>query len=364
MHKFWNALKRVNTTVWVIVILLIVVRIFLPTILTYTINWYLGNKIEHYQGHIEDFDLALWRGAYQIEGLKIWKRGTAPDTALISVQRIDLSLAWRAIWHRQLLGDLRIDGMKLLFRDSESEKKRQLGGEEKNWNEVASTLIPINIESLQVSNGAVHFINNDTKIPVDMYVDQIEVYALNLKNIDQSHELLPSPVSARARVFSSTPFRVDGRLNLLNEIPTFDIQAELKKLPLPKLNPFFMVYGPFSVARGDFSFYTEVAATQKKIKGYVKPFLENVKMESPHEHYQSFRQWLNELVLGTGNLIFRNHEKVAATRIDFEGDMEAPGVHKWRAVGISLKNAFGRPLREAIDKSISIKDVPVIPRKQ
>lgn len=358
MERFLSSLKRINSWVWTLLIFLIVLRIFLPSIIKYSINYYLENKIESYQGHIEDFDLALWRGAYQIQGLRIWKRETDPSAPLLKVAKIDLSLAWRALVHKKILGDLKIDGMELAFRDSQSEKNKQLGSEEKDWGAVAAKLVPINIESLVIRDSDVHFINKDTKLIVDVFIDQINGEAKNLRNTNDSKELLPSPFYIEGRVLSATPVSIGGRVNLLNAIPVFDIQADLKKFPIKKLNPLFMVYGPFSFERGNFSLYSEAAANEKKIKGYIKPFLEDMKLTSPHEKYVSFKQGINEFLLGLGNLIFRNYEKTAATRIDFEGDMEAPGVYRWRALWVSLKNAFVRPLKEAFDRSISIKDVP------
>ncbi|MBS1971739.1 MAG: DUF748 domain-containing protein [Bdellovibrionales bacterium] len=358
MKRIFNYLKRVSRWVWALVILLVVLRICLPSIIKYSINYYLENKIESYQGQIEDFDLALWRGAYQIQGLRIWKRETDPSAPLLKIANIDLSLAWRALFHKEILGDLKIDGMELAFRDSESDKNKQLGTEENNWGAVAKKLVPINIESLVIHDSSVHFINKDTNLIVDIFIDQINGKANNLRNTNDSKELLPSPFHFEGRLLSATPVSVGGRVNILNPIPVFDIQADLKKFPIKKMNPLFMVYGPFNFERGDFSLYSEVAANDKKIKGYIKPFLEDAKLTSPNEKYASFKQGVNEFLLGMGNLIFRNREKTAATRIDFEGDMEDPGVYRWRALWISLKNAFVRPLKEAFDRSISIKDVP------
>lgn len=352
-------LKKVSTTVWVIILILIVIRLCLPPAILYGMNWYLGGKLENYQGHAGDFDLSLWRGAYQIQDLRIWKRGHDKSSPLLKVGEIDLSLAWRALLHKEFLGDLIVRNMELTFRDSESDKNKQLGNDEKNWQDVAKKLVPINIESLVIEDSSVHFINKDTRVVVDVYVDDIDAQARNLRNTDNSKELLPSPVAITGKVYSKTPFSFKGRVNLLKSPPVFDIQADLKKFPLKTMNPLFLVYGPFTFESGDFTFYSEVAANEKKIKGYFKPFLENVKMTSPGEKYVSFRQALNEFLLGGGNLIFKNSEDTAATRIDFEGDMTQPGIHTWRAVWLSLKNAFGEPLRAALDRTISIDQVPI-----
>lgn len=352
-----KSLKKISKTIWIVLVLLIVVRLLLPPVIRYSLNWFLETKMENYQGHIEDFDLSLWRGAYQIQDLRFWKKGTDRSAPLLKVGEIDLSIAWRALWHGEILGDLTIRQMELSFRDSQSEKNKQLGNDEKSWQDVAKKLVPISIESLIIEDSSVHFINKDQKVVIDVYVDNINGQARNLRNIDESKELLPSPVNITGKIYSKTPFTIQGRLNLLESVPVFDLQADLKKFPLKTMNPLFAAYGPFTFESGDFTFYSEVATKENKIKGYFKPFLEDVKMTSPNEKYVSFRHALNEFLLGGGNLIFKNSEDVAATRIDFEGDMTKPGIYTWRAIWLSLKNAFGEPLRAAIDRTISIEKV-------
>lgn len=358
MQNPLSSLNRISKTLWIALLVVVVIRLLLPTAFKYSLNWFLDNKMENYQGHIEDFDLTLWRGAYQIQDLRIWKKGTDRSAPLLKVGEIDLSLAWRALWRKELLGDLIIRRMELAFRDSESAKKKQLGTDESTWQEVAGKLVPISIESLVIEDSSLHFINTDTLAIVDVYIDGIAGHARNLRNIDDNKELLPSPVEITGKLYSRTPFTIQGRVNLLKKTPLFDIQADLKKFPLKTMNPLFLVYGPFTFESGDFTFYSEVATNEKKIKGYFKPFVENLKLTSPHEKYISFQQALNEFLLGGSNLIFRNSEKTAATRVDFEGDLDKPGVHTWRAIWLSLKHAFGEPLRAAIDRSISIKEVP------
>lgn len=51
-----------------IIVALIIFRLFLPLIVKNYVNKTLNN-IPGYSGHVEDIDLALWRGAYTIDGL-------------------------------------------------------------------------------------------------------------------------------------------------------------------------------------------------------------------------------------------------------------------------------------------------------
>ncbi|HAJ81870.1 MAG TPA: hypothetical protein DCO64_05460, partial [Zunongwangia profunda] len=51
---------------------LIVFRLFLPLIVKNYVNKTLNN-IPGYHGHVEDIDIALWRGAYTIDSLVLIK---------------------------------------------------------------------------------------------------------------------------------------------------------------------------------------------------------------------------------------------------------------------------------------------------
>ena len=46
--------------------------------------------LEAYDGHVDDIDLALWRGAYRIDGIRIVKTGAGQPTPFFSGDRIEL----------------------------------------------------------------------------------------------------------------------------------------------------------------------------------------------------------------------------------------------------------------------------------
>ncbi|WP_413558286.1 DUF748 domain-containing protein [Bdellovibrio sp. HCB209] len=358
MKKLFKSLGRVHKAIWIVLILLIVVRIFLPTGIKYGINWYMGNKMESYKGKIEDFDLALYRGAYSMQGLKIWEKVKDEKTPLIYIKDIDLSLAWRGIFEGKLLGDLTVDGMKLDLIDSEDKKKKQLGTGE-DWKTVVGKLVPIELESFRMVNSEVHLYNKDFKVPVDVVLDKISIAATNIKNTDNSKELLPSTVEASARLQKSGIVTAGAKLNLLSKIPAFESKLSMKDLDVTKLNDFFLGYGPFTFTSGKFSIVGEVSTREGNIKGYMKPFFENLDVIDPKEKFDSPKRFFFEVGLAMSNLILRNSDnKAVATTIEFEGATKGPDIDSWGAFWGSLRNGFVEALQKTIDNTISIKDVP------
>lgn len=324
----------------------------------YAINWYLGNKIVAYEGHIADFDLHLYRGAYEVQGFQLWKRNSDHETPLIEVGSVDLSLAWRALWHRQILVDVAMDRLKVNFIDSESPNKRQFGNEEKNWKAILSKFMPIKIDSLKVTNSEVHFLNRDYRVPVDVYMDRLQVDASNIRNTSQKDAILPSTATVKGRLQNDAPFIVKAQFNLMKDPIAFNIDAQMKDFNLKKMNSLFLVYGPFTFTTGTFSLFSEAASNKGLVVGYAKPFFENVKMVANNETFISTKHALYEFLLGFGNLILRNPSKDTATKIEFQGALTSPEIDKWDAFWLSLKNAFGTPLQKGIEDDVGIKNLP------
>jgi hypothetical protein len=357
VRRIIKYILNMNKFLLAIILLLIAIRIVLPYGILYGMNYYLANKIDAYQGHVEDFDLSLYRGAYQIQEMKLWKKGTSPYQPLIHVHEMDLSVAWRALFKGKFLADLHVDTLKVYLTDSEKAEKKQVGTEEKDWKKVVGDLFPIDFESVRVANSEVHFVNKDYRVPVDVMVDEITLSARNLKNTDDKKELLPSTATLTARMQKSANMVVNARFNALRDPMAFDVNAEMKKLDLLSMNNFMLVYGPFSFAHGTLSVFSEVAVKDGQVKGYVKPFFENVKMVANQEKFMSIRHVFNEFVIGAGNLILRNNNNESASKVEFAGAMKKPDIDIWGAVWTALKNGFGKPLPEKLDNEININSV-------
>jgi Uncharacterized protein involved in outer membrane biogenesis len=358
MEKLVRYLKRTKKTVIVVILILVVIRIFLPVGIKYGINWYLDKKLDTYQGRIEDFDLALYRGAYQIEGLKIWKKEVGEDLPLIYVKRIDLSLAWRALFKGHLLGDLDIQEPVIALVDSKEKEKKQTGVGE-DWKAIVGRLIPIEIESLTIDNGEVKMVNRDFKVPLEILVDQIDVKANNIRNTESKKATLPSDVIASARLQKDATAHLKGKMDAVSKIPAFDLSFTLEKLDLTKFNKVLITYVPFTFTSGRFSMYSEIATKNNQVIGYVKPFLEDADIIDAKESFISGKHVLIEIGVAVTNLVVRDFkQKNAATKIEFKGNVKDPEIDKWGAFWTAIKNGFGDALKERLDNSISIKDVP------
>ena len=67
---------KATRTVLIVVAILIIIRLILPYVVLHYANKTLAN-VPGYYGHIEDIDLSLYRGAYQIDSIYLDKKDSA-----------------------------------------------------------------------------------------------------------------------------------------------------------------------------------------------------------------------------------------------------------------------------------------------
>ena len=83
-----------------IALLLLALHLTLPLLVRNYLNDRLADMGE-YRGQIADVDLALWRGAYKINGLNIVKTSGKVPVPFLEAPLIDLSVSWHSLWHNQ-----------------------------------------------------------------------------------------------------------------------------------------------------------------------------------------------------------------------------------------------------------------------
>ena len=72
---------------------------------------YVNDKLEAlqaYDGHVDDLDLALLRGGYDIQGIEIVKTGAGQPVPFFKADRIEATVEWRSLLRGSLVaeGDL------------------------------------------------------------------------------------------------------------------------------------------------------------------------------------------------------------------------------------------------------------------
>jgi hypothetical protein len=345
--------------IWIgaVVVVLIGIRAAMPTVILHFANRKL-DTIPEYRGHIDDVDLALIRGAYQIKGVSLNKISGASSEPFFSAELVDLSVEWRALMRRSFVGEVELWSPKLNFVVAETKKKSQTGIDS-SWEDRSKELFPLDINRFEIHDGEIHFRDLTRTPKVDVHLDHLEALARGLTTHPKKDDVLPATFHAEGRAMDHADLRLDLKLDPVARQPTFDVDAQLIGLKLTALNDFLKAYAKVDAEGGTFSLYTEMAADKGRFEGYVKPILKDVKIFSPGKKDEGglLESMWEALVAGVTNIMENKPKQQVATQIPISGQFSNPNAGIWPSVGYLLRNAFIRALRPSLTHGIGFEDV-------
>ena len=334
---------------------LAVFRAFLPALVKHVVNRKLDG-LDGFRGRVDSVGLSLWRGAYQVEGLTLRKRDSVDPVPFFVCRKIDLSIEWRALLHGAVVARLVLEGPVLNYSPATTDAGSQ-AQIDKSGAQAADAMMPLRIDSLDVREGEIHFVDKDSKPPVDVFLKRVAATAANLSSIRDKQKLLPSVVRVTAECFDSGKLTLLLAVDPLSASPTFELQETMSGVKLAKLNDFLEAYAKFKVKEGDFSLYTEISAKDGAFTGYTKPIIRNLAVEKGKKETKTvLRRVWSHVVAAAADVLENPKKAQVATKIPIEGRFSAPKVGVWSAVGGLLKNAFIKALLPTLDQTLTIKD--------
>lgn len=314
-------------------------RIYLPYWVTDYVNKTLDN-IPGYTGSISDVDISLLRGAYSIDDLKILKKNGNIPVPYVDIKKTDLSIQWSALLKGEIVGEVILYAPTLNFATNRSGTTTQTGFET-DWTVPIKELMPLDINFVEIHNGKVTYKNFNTIPNVDIYINDLEAKATNIRNIDDKNAKLPSSVTARGKSIGGGSLALDGHMNIIKQVPDMDIDAKLEKVNLPALNNYARAFASIDFNSGNFDLYTELKVNNGQVSGYVKPLLRNIDLIDWQNPDPNPFNILWESAVSVVLEIFSNQEKdQVATQIQLEGNIDNPQTDFWSTIGGILHNAF------------------------
>ena len=338
-----------------LLIILIALRIALPYILLNYVNKQL-TMIDGYTGHVNDIDVALYRGAYTIKQIKLDKTGGKVPVPFFAADIIDLSVQWKALLKGRIVAEIEVERPTLNFVSGPSKATSQTDIDN-DWTKVVDNLLPVKLNRFQINNGKIHYRDFHSSPKVNIEAGEVRILAENLTNAGQIKNTLPSTVKASATVYNGT-VNLDMKINPLTTIPTFDLNARLSPVKITAMNDFLQAYGNFDAETGTISMYCEAAAKDKKITGYVKPIIKDLKVANWKEDKKNLGKKVWESIVDAVGWVLTNKRKdQIATTAEFTGNIDTPDVNTWVIIGQLLRNAFIQALYPALENSINLHSV-------
>ncbi len=355
--KSGNRRLRKRYIVLSIIALLIIFRLLLPYIILHYCNKTLSH-LDGYYGHIQDIDVALYRGAYQIKDMYLNKMDnkTKKQTGFFKVDNIDLSVQWKALFHGRLVGEMEVNKPTLIF----TKNKTGITDVKKDTNDfrkVLKSFMPLKVNRFEINNGSIHYLDPGAKPVVDISMQKVHVLAENLNNAAHDKTALPSPISAQADVYGGL-LNLNMKMNILAPKTQFDLNASVKDANLALFNNFLKAYGGFDINRGTLSLYSEFAAKDGKYVGYVKPIIKDLKVLGPQDSADNLIHKAWDAVVGLAADILKNQKKnQIATKVPIQGEFDKSNTNVMEAIWEVLKNAFIQALAPSVDNQINLSSV-------
>jgi hypothetical protein len=355
-----QAKKRILIVLGVLVLLLIAIRIALEPVVERYVNHVLA-KNESYTGSIDDVDIHLWRGAYSIQGTVIEKRDGTSTMPFLDIPEVDFSVEWKALLQGSVVAEIEMREPKVNFVGGSGESNQAGGGTD--WRETVKELVPLKINRFAIVDGEVHYADPTASPKVDVEVNDLDVEATNLTNSEDLSGTLVANVKARGKPLGLGRFDLEASLDPYADLPTFDLNATVKGVPLVRGNDFLKAYGKLDLEAGTLDAYAELASKDGKFKGYVKPLLHNTKVVSLNEDLKEGGpiQTAWEAIAGAAKGLLANDKtENVATVVPIEGSFKDPKVNAWATVAEALRNAFIQALFGGLEGTISMKSVEAV----
>ncbi|AHL75896.1 hypothetical protein CH92_12640 [Stutzerimonas stutzeri] len=351
--------KRYRLPLWIllsIALLLLIIHLALPHLVLNYLNDKLADMGE-YRGHVDDVDLAWWRGAYRADGVLIEKKNEQVQAPLFTASTIDIGLSWRALWKDQaLVGEVVLEQPHLNFVDGQQADDSQTG-DGVDWRDQLNELVPFTLNELKVIDGQVSFRNFQADPPVHVYANAINASLYNLTNAAEQDQGRVARFEGQAKLFNQAPIEANAQFDPYTNWEDFELSLRMTDVDLTKLNDFASAYGKFDFAAGTGDLVVEVEANDSQLDGYIKPLLRNVEVfnfeQDVENEDKGFFRGIWEAVVGGGEEVLQNQSKEQfATRVELSGSTKNTDVSPFQAFIAILRNAFVEAFSARFERSL------------
>jgi hypothetical protein len=340
----------------VLVVLLVGARIALPYVVEDQANKRLM-ALPDYDGHVEDVDMALWRGAYRIDGIEIVKTGGNKETPFFKSDRIDLSVEWRSLLRGDFVASCDLWRPNVNLVQAANKQETQLGAGV-NWHRQLERAFPFRFNTIRVTEGIVTFRAPAIRTEDALKATNVNGEITNMTNVADSGIPTFAGFKVTATVLGNGSASVAGAANPLARTPTFDVNLTVKGVELPRVNPWLREYIKADAESGEFELYTELAAADGRFRGYAKPIMRKVNIYSSEEQEKNpFKRLWEGIVDIAANMVEDEDTGQVAARIPLKGTIEDPEAGIMETIASVLRNAFVSAFARSLEGSISIRNV-------
>lgn len=355
VHRVRSWSRRTVIALVIVAVVLFGARIALPHVVKSQVNARLA-AIPGYWGQVGDVGIALWRGAYKLEGVQILKVAGAGREPFFTADRIDFSVAWRELFRGKIVSDIRVDRPELTFVAAGSASQKDL---DRRWQAVIQDIFPLEITQLEVRDGLVRYRDLTKQPHVDLFVRKAHVLATGLRNRGgERGEELPAKINIEGDSLGGGRLTLYVEADPLADQPHFHLSAKVDHVNLPDLNESLRAYANVDVGRGVFRMAAELAGKDGGFQGYVKPFFEDLDFKNLEDRNKGvFSRGWEKVVQGLAWLVKNKARDQVGTRIPFQGRFGDAKMGLGTTIVNLFRHGFIRAFNPTIEGSVQAGNV-------
>lgn len=335
---------------FVLVLILAGIRVLLEPVLLGQINKRLADFSPEITGEVADLDLSILRGVIELEDIHLKLREV--DHRFLIIEDVEVDLAWSKLFDGDLLADAMVEGVYFTYdvRLPDAIKKSLPPSDP----DAPKTQPPVRISRLDWRNVNVVYPSNKAFTNEGPFkLSEIEGRVTNLFGEEETPR---SFFNVRGKGSGTSNFKAAGSLNLLADPLEWDVDAQLQGFNLVSMNQFLYQEVPITFQKGTFDLYAEAKSEEGKIRGYAKPFFQDLAFIRSDEDFKGAKHWLLEVAAAVGNWILEaKRSKTVATKVPFTFDGENFSVNTDKAIGNVIEHGFDQEISPGVDASMRLE---------
>ncbi|MBT0586677.1 DUF748 domain-containing protein [Alteromonas oceanisediminis] len=343
----------------VLAIVLLSARIAAP----HAAKWYANKAIADQpgiEGYVDDVSLALIRGSYTVSGISIRQAGAESPLPLFAAKDLTIGISWQKLLAGELVTQITLHQPTItaLDRRGETDITQEAVLDEKTWIGLANDLSPFSVEKLTVIDGKIAFSAISANLFGGIMLNELNGEVTNLHN-DAESDLL-TELAFTGAVEGTSKVDIKGALNPNTQLPTFDVDVEIARVPTSMTENIIKIYAPFDIEAGEFDFAAELKSNSGKVEGYFKAGVYDLTVFSWKEDVvkdgdnplQLFVEGISALL---ATLFENNNKDLVATRIPISGDLSDPSMSFTQAISGLFYNAFVQAYQLKVEDVITFE---------
>jgi hypothetical protein len=345
---------KIPKSIWILlalVVILVGARLLLLNYITRHVNNALAG-VQGYTCKVDDIDLYLYRGAFQLQDVYIYKtEAQEGDIPLLYAPAIDLSIDWNALLDEAIVSKITFERARLNFIEG---AKSDQYGTGVDWAAVLKELSPLKINQVDIVDGKFTYYDLNIKSRNAFTLYNWNGIIENLCHIADSTSAMPSTAHFTAASSDKGTLDVKLKFNASKAVPDLDIDLKFADMDMKMLNGFFNTYAERNIEEGELDLYTNLALLDNKVDGYIKYEATRLQVIS----FTDGKAASSEAWQSIGVFLAANQDKEQlAARIPLAGTIHEVQPATWSAVWQFYSKAFLKGFERKREGTIKLKTV-------